>query len=801
MKADYAKKGKGMTGRWVQKKRFAWAFSLVLLAALDVRGAEQVVPIGSLRTPQRIGETFLIEGVVIDEPDSRPRNAFRAYLQDDSGGIRVVSRNPDALANSRMGDRLQVRGKLVSDSGRAVLEVELANAIGEGTVPLPKNVTAASAIAPKNIGRLVRITGVVELSPRFTTTGEGLTVRDSSGTIRVPLQERYIRNVEFMRGLTSGSGVTVVGIPERINIRNQTSYRLRLRELADLQVMAAPPYFEIGAVASAILMSALFVFLVSRRRQAEAHAAELCLVLENLRTSQDNLASSETRLRALVENTNDIVWEADRNLCYTYCSPNVASILGYTAEEVSGRSLCDYALPEECPKIREAFYRARKTGSFSLLEYIAVTKDGRRLTLESGGRVVTDSEGNITGYRGVNRDITVRRRLEAQVRQGQKMEAVGRLAGGIAHDFNNTLTVISACTSLLEERGDADVRRYACNINKAVERSAGMTRHLLAFSRKQVLQARTVDLNQQLKDLTSMLRCVISEDIELEMDLAEGLWSIKGDPSQIEQVVMNLLVNARDAMPQGGTIRLQTSNATINTGDEVPGAPAALVGDYVILMVSDTGHGIDPAILPQIFDPFFTTKGVGKGTGLGLATVYGIVTQSGGFISVESNPGSGTSFRILLPQATNPAHSNTKTAETVQNVKGTVLLVEDEDPVRGMVTEVLRNHGYHVLAALGREDALAICRDFAGKIDLLLSDVVLPKASGPSIAAELTAMRPTLKVLFMSGYTDDRIGSNGLLEPDVNLIHKPFTPEDLEQIISNTLRGSGLGRSSAFAPC
>ena len=551
-------------------------------------------------------------------------------------------------------------------------------------------------------------------------------------------------------------------------------------------------YFEIGLVASGIAVLAVFALLVSRRRQAEAHARELGSVLENLRKSQQDLSFSETRLRALVENTTDIVWEADQDLLYTYCSPNIESILGYRAEEVQGKSLCDFTLDEDRPKIRKAFERARETGNFSLLERAAAATDGRRITLESGGRAIVDSDGNITGYRGVDRDITARRFLEAEVRQGQKMEAVGRLAGGIAHDFNNALTIISACTSLIEERPGKDVRRYTASIKKAVERSAGMTRQLLAFSRKQVLQARSLDLNSQLGHVHKMLGCLIGEDIEIVKDLAANLWPIKADPSQIEQVVMNLAVNARDAMPGGGSILFQTENMRVRAGQVMQDGAAVPAGEYVLLVISDTGHGMDAATLSRAFEPFFTTKEEGKGTGLGLATVYGIVKQSEGYVSVQSEPGAGTTFRILLPRAMAACPESESLPDKVQAANATVLLVEDEEPVRVMMAEVLKTYGYKVLVASGGEAALAICQGFSGTIDILLADVIMPKVSGPQVAEEITAMRPDVRVLFMSGYTDDRLGSHGLLDPDVNLLYKPFSPDGLQRALTKVLKGYRL---------
>jgi len=375
-----------------------------------------------------------------------------------------------------------------------------------------------------------------------------------------------------------------------------------------------------------------------------------------------------------------------------------------------------------------------------------------------------------------------------EVRQGQKMEAVGQLAGGIAHDFNNSLTVICACTSLLDESPDANVRRYAEAIRKAVERSSGMTRQLLAFSRKQVIQPRTLDMNRLLRDLNRMLRRVINENIEITENFAEDLWSVKADAGQIEQVITNLTVNARDAMPVGGTLLLQTRNATVDADEVIPGHATIPAGDYVKLTVSDTGIGMDSSTQARIFEPFFTTKGEDKGTGLGLASVYGIVKQSGSYIKVQSQIGKGTTFEILLPRSNAAALAVETVAECKQPSAGTVLIVEDEDSVRLLTSEVLATQGYQVLTASGREDALAICREFTGAIDVLLSDVILPKGSGPAIAAEIGVTRPDMKVLFMSGYTGDTIRSQGIRESEVNLIYKPFTAVKLTAALNAVLQ-------------
>ena len=562
---------------------------------------------------------------------------------------------------------------------------------------------------------------------------------------------------------------------------------LRLRELADFHFEPSPPYLAYGGIARAMALLGLTSVLSMGRRQAEAHSKKLRVVLQNLKQSEENLRASEVRLRALVENTADIVWETDKDLTYTYCSPNIKTILGFEPEDVVGKTLLDFVPPEEVPRVRAAVESARDTGEFSLVERAVLTRDGHRVIMEALGKAIIGEDGGVIGYRGVDRDISTRRQFEADVRQGQKMEAVGRLAGGIAHDFNNTLTVISACTSLLGELPDPEARRHVRTIQKVVERSSGMTRQLLAFSRKQAVQPRVLDLNRLLVELNKMLGLLIGEDIEIVADFGSALWPVKADPSQMQQVMMNLVVNARDALPNGGRVELQTRNLTMTTDRSVTGCRTLPAGDYVQLTVRDNGHGMDSVILTRIFEPFFTTKGEGKGTGLGLATVYGIVMQSEGFISVQSQPGQGTSFDIFLPRTLDAAHTIATNAPARQQSTGTILLVEDEEALRLLTCEVLTSQGYRVLTAAGLDSAIAVSEGFTGGIDVLLTDVILPKANGPVVAAEVKAMHPGIKVVYMSGYTDDLIGSYGLLAPEINLIHKPFTMEALVKVLSGVL--------------
>jgi signal transduction histidine kinase len=376
-----------------------------------------------------------------------------------------------------------------------------------------------------------------------------------------------------------------------------------------------------------------------------------------------------------------------------------------------------------------------------------------------------------------------------QLRQAQKMEAIGRLAGGVAHDFNNLLTVIRGYSRLLLDRGPAtEFRSGLERIDDAADRAASLTSQLLAFSRRQVLQPKVFNLNTLVGNLEKMLRRLVREDIEMRTVLAADLGSVRADRTQIEQVILNLVVNARDAMPDGGKLTIETCNVSLDAS-YASRHQTVEAGHYVSLAVSDTGAGIAPENLARIFEPFFTTKELGKGTGLGLSMVYGIVKQSGGNIWVYSEPGRGTSFKVYLPLVTAPADSLALESAPVSSHRGaeTLLVVEDDEQVRELASEALSAAGYSVLVADTPQAAISIYRDHAARIDLLLTDVVMPGIGGRELAKQLTAIRPDLRVLYMSGYTPQAILHHGELEADTFFVQKPFTPSSLAAKIREVL--------------
>ena len=409
------------------------------------------------------------------------------------------------------------------------------------------------------------------------------------------------------------------------------------------------------------------------------------------------------------------------------------------------------------------------------------------------GWPVRDPDWPSTCYELIAENVTEHRALEQQVRQGQKMEAVGRLAGGIAHDFNNLLMVIKGHAELLLDHppdDDQRLRGKVEQIEKAADRAAGLTRQLLAFSRMQVLQPKVIDLNEVVADIGKMLPRLIGEDIELTMELKPRLERIKADPGQIEQVIMNLAVNARDAMPHGGRVRIETGNVTL---DELFARrhPGLVAGRYVLLAVSDNGSGMDAETQAHIFEPFFTTKEVGKGTGLGLATVYGVVKQSGGYIAVQSTLGKGTTFRIYLPPVDQISEPSVLTTvqDTVPAGSGTVLIAEDERAVRELAREFLSLSGYSVLEARDGAEALEIAQRHPGTIDLLITDVVMPRMGGHELGARMAELRPETKILYMSGYAEYATHPVQIQDGSAWLT-KPFTRTALARLVDRVLQGA-----------
>ncbi len=512
------------------------------------------------------------------------------------------------------------------------------------------------------------------------------------------------------------------------------------------------------------------------------------------------LQEREELFRLISENAADMIALVDASGNRMYNSPSYGKILGYTVEELQLTSPVDQIHPQDRELIEEASREAFRGNSGRRIEYRMRHKDGTWRILESTSSPVRNAAGEVEKLVIVNRDITDRKRLEEQFRQAQKMEAVGQLSGGVAHDFNNILGVIIGYGEILQENLPVEnpLRRSADAVLSAGHRGAALTRQLLAFSRQQVLDSKVLDLNAVVLDMESMLRRLIGENIDLTSKPDQELGRVKADQGQIEQVIMNLAVNARDAMPEGGKLMIETANtemdATFVRRYPYPVKP----GPYVLLTVSDTGIGMDAATRSRIFEPFFTTKQKGQGTGLGLSMVYGVVKQSDGYIDVYSEPGIGTTFKIYLPRVDGVVEGGKPQAPLASALRGneTVLLVEDEAALRLLTKNLLEICGYTVLEAKNGAEALDISQRHAGPIDLLLTDVVMPGISGRVLADQLTQLRPQIKVVFTSGYTGQTVGAHGILDPGSVFLQKPFTRDALARKLREAL---GNGQKSASA--
>ncbi len=512
------------------------------------------------------------------------------------------------------------------------------------------------------------------------------------------------------------------------------------------------------------------------------------------------LRQSERRKGAILDTALDAILTIDHRGFITEFNRAAESMFGYGRDEAVGREMAELIIPPALrAQHREGLERYLRTGEGRIVdrrvEMNAVRKDGTEFPVEiSVTRIAMAGPPTFTGY---VRDLSERnqaeralRESEEHLRQAQKMEAVGRLAGGVAHDFNNLLTAITGYGQLMlrSVQEDEPLRLKLEEILKAADRAVTLTRQLLAFSRRQVLELRVLDVNEVLGGLFSMLRPLIGEDIEVVKVLDPDLAHVKADPGQIEQVVMNLVVNARDAMPQGGTVMLETRNTDLDETYARQHRPLE-PGRYVMLAVSDTGTGMDETTKARIFEPFFTTKEGGKGTGLGLATVYGIVKQSGGFIWVYSEPGRGTTFKIYLPRVDEAIVERERTTSPARAARGseTILVVEDEEIVRSLTREILESHGYVVLEAGSGTDALRFAEQHAGDIHLILTDVVMPQMSGRDLAERVATRRPGIKVLYMSGYTDYAISHAGIHDVGAPYLQKPFTLESLTRKVREAL--------------
>lgn len=555
---------------------------------------------------------------------------------------------------------------------------------------------------------------------------------------------------------------------------------------AYLDAVARVPRLSHARVARLMSFLARLTGVISRSALA---------ALEAQRTQQE-LAASEARHRLLTENAHDIIWTMGLDGRFTYVSPSIERVMGFTVPEVMNKSFLEVITPGSLGAAQDHFLKGMQelaeTGDFSPVsgEFEQPRKDGSTVWTDVTTSPLHDEAGRVIGVIGVSRDIDARKRaerekarLEAELHQAQKMESIGRLAGGVAHDFNNMLSVILGHAELALEhaREDDPLRQDLLQIHDAARHSADLTRQLLAFARKQTVAPRVLDLNQTIAGLHRMLQRLIGEAIHLELVPQPGLQAVSIDPSQLDQILANLCVNARDAIDGTGTIRIETADEHRDASQDHP-------GDWVRLSVTDDGCGMSPEVLEHVFEPFYTTKDAGAGTGLGLATVYGAVVQNGGFVHAESSPGKGSRFSIHLPRHERELeHAGSRPREQAQRGRETILVVEDEAPLLRLAQRYLEKQGYRVLTAPSPSRALEISREFPERIDLLLTDVIMPDLNGRRLFEQIEAQRSGIRCLFMSGYTDDVIASHGMLDPGVSFLAKPFSIGALGAMVREVL--------------
>jgi hypothetical protein len=525
---------------------------------------------------------------------------------------------------------------------------------------------------------------------------------------------------------------------------------------------------------------------ISDRKRIEE---DLRRVNEELdRRKSRELRDSQNRLALIVDSSQDAIIGKNLDGIVTHWNKGAEHIYGYTEQEMIGRPLSVLAPKEKSDEITGILRKIRAGERVEYFESVRVTKDGRSLNVSISVSPIHDAEGQVVGASTIARNITGQKKIEDQLRQSQKMEAVGRLAGGVAHDFNNLLGIVTACSELLRSRVDANGLEYVDNIREAAKRGASLTRQLLAFSRRQPVQNQLLDVNERLKEVSKLLRPLMGDDVEIVLLPRSPSAIVEVDPGQFDQVVMNLAVNSRDAMPRGGKLIIETGVFDFDEGFAREHPPMT-AGRYVMLAMSDNGTGMDEATRSRIFEPFFTTKEIGKGSGLGLATAYGIIKQSGGHVWVYSEPGHGTTFKIYLPSAEEKLNGRVESHEETlpASRRGvTILLVEDDPMMRRLTRQMLQEHGYRVLEAEDGRSALEVIASNAAPIDLTLTDVVMKRMNGPELVLRLIESNPGMKVVYMSGYTGELVAHQGF-DTGIRLLEKPFTRVDLLKTIDAAL--------------
>jgi PAS domain S-box-containing protein len=526
---------------------------------------------------------------------------------------------------------------------------------------------------------------------------------------------------------------------------------------------------------------------ISDRKRIEEELRRANEELERRKSRE--LRDYQTRMALIVDSSQDAIIGKNLDGIITHWNKGAEQMYGYTPPEVIGKHVSMLAPPDRADEISGIMRKIRNGERIEYFESLRVTKDKKKLNVSISISPIHDDEGRVVGASTIARDITAQKKVEEQLRQSQKMEAIGRLAGGVAHDFNNLLGIVTACTELLRSRVDSDSLEYIDNIREAAKRGASLTRQLLAFSRRQPVQKQVLDLNERLREVRKLLSPLMGDDVDVTHLPRSGNAIIEVDPGQLDQVVVNLAINARDAMPRGGKLIIETG---VFDFDEsfAREHPSMTAGRYVMLAVSDNGIGMDEATKNRVFEPFFTTKETGKGTGLGLATVYGIVKQSGGHIWVYSEVGHGTTFKIYFPSAEKKLETAAAPKEDVLPVRRegvTVLLAEDDIIMRRLTKKMLEEHGYKVIEAVDGESALDAIATSKVPVDITLTDVVMKGMNGPELVLRLIDSYPQMRVVYMSGYTGELVTHHPGVDNGIRLLEKPFTRAALLKTLDEAL--------------
>jgi len=611
----------------------------------------------------------------------------------------------------------------------------------------------------------------------FESAKDGILILDAETGMVVDVNPFLIELLGFSRETFLGKKVWELGFLKDI-LANQANFtELQQREYVRYEDMALETSdgrrVEVEFVSN--------VYLVNHEKVIQCNIRDI--------SDRKRAQESHARLSTAVEQSAEAIVITDTSGSIVYANPAFEKTSGFTREEAIGQNPRILKSGKQDAEFYRQMWKGLSRGEVWRGRITNKKKDGTLFDEDATISPVRDAAGKVVSYVAVKRDVTNETLLEQQLFQAQKMEAIGRLAGGVAHDFNNLLGVITGYGEIVHRRlADEDpLKGKVEQILKAGERAAGLTRQLLAFGRKQVLQPKILDLNAVISNMQKMLPRVVGEDVELVTHLEPHLGSVMADPGQLDQILMNLAVNARDAMPEGGRITIETRNADLDEGYVATHAPVR-TGPYVLLAVTDTGSGMDAATQARIFEPFFTTKRVGEGTGLGLSTVYGIVKQSDGYVWVYSEVGVGTTFKIYLPRVDEEArHAREEGPGPLLRGTETVLLVEDEASLREVIGEVLDANGYSVLVARDGAEALQIAAEHAGPIQLMVTDVIMPGMTGPKIVDLVAPTRPEMKVLFISGYSDEAVTRHGLAGPGRAFLSKPFGPEILLRTVRESL--------------